>query len=76
MYAMDNKQQIADAVQKGLIVRASVQQSRTRLTRLRNELHSDSFHAVLAWSCGLAKCQYCTATVAVVVYIRMSYMGC
>ena len=37
---MDNIQQIADAVQKGLqlIVRASVQQARTRLTGLRNEL--------------------------------------
>ena len=47
---MNNIQQIADAVQKGLllIVRASVQQGRTRLTRLRNELCSDSFHAVLA----------------------------
>ena len=47
---MNNIQQIADAVQKGLllIVRASVQQGRTRLTRLRNELYSDSIHAVLA----------------------------
>ena len=50
---MDNIQQIADAVQKGLelIVRASVQQGRTKLTRLRNELYSDSFesfHAVLS----------------------------
>ena len=47
---MDNIQQIADAVQTGLllIVRASVQQGKTRLTRLRNELCSDSFHAVLA----------------------------
>ena len=35
---------------------------------LRNELCSDSFHAVLAWSCGRAKCQCCTATVTVVVY--------
>ena len=62
--------QIADAVQKGLelIVLVSVQQGRTRLTRLRNELYSDSFHAVLAWSCGRAKCQFCTATVTVVVY--------
>ena len=59
---MDNIQQIADAVQKGLelIVRASVLQGRTRLTRLRNELFS--VHAVLAWSCGLAKCQCCAAT--------------
>ena len=40
-----------------------------RLTRLRNELCSDSFHAVLAWSCGRAKCQCCIATVMVVVYI-------
>ena len=47
---MDNIQQIADAVQKGrqLIVWASVQQGRTRLTRLRNELFSNSFHAVFA----------------------------
>ena len=47
---MDNIQQITDAVQKGrqLIVWASVKQGRTRLTRLRNELCSDSFHAVLA----------------------------
>ena len=54
---MDNIQQIPDAVQKGLelIVWASVQQGRTRLTRLRNDFYSDSFHAVLAWSCGLAK---------------------
>ena len=28
----------------------------------------DSFHAVLAWSCGLAKCQCCIAKVMVVVY--------
>ena len=37
---MDNIQQIADAVQKGLqlIAWANVQQGRTRLTRLRNEL--------------------------------------
>ena len=55
---MDNMQQNADAVQKGLqlIVRASVQQGRTRLRRLRIELWSDSFHAVLALSCGPAKC--------------------
>ena len=68
---MENIQQIADAVQKGLwiIVRASVQQGRARLTCLRNELCSDSFHAVLAWSCGRAKCQCCTATVTVVVYM-------
>ena len=67
---MDNIQQIADAVQKGLylIVRASVQQGRTRLTRLRNELYSDSFHAVLAWSCRPAKCQCCAARVTIVVY--------
>ena len=67
---MDNMQQIADVVQKGLllIVRASVQQGRTRITRLRNELYSDSFHAVLAWICGRAKCQCCTALVTVVVY--------
>ena len=72
---MENIQQIADAVQKGLwlIIRASVQQfcqqCRTRLTRLRNELvYSDSFHAVLAWSCRKAKCQCCTATVTFVVY--------
>ena len=67
---IDNIQQIPDAVQKGLqlIVQASFQQGRARLTRLRNELCSDSFHAVLAWSCGRAKCQYFTATVTVVVY--------
>ena len=70
MVIIDNIQQIANAVQKGLylIVRASFQQGRARLTRLRNELCSDSFHAVLAWSCGRAKCQCCTATVTVVVY--------
>ena len=47
---MDNILQISDAVQKGLqlIVRASDQQGRARLNRLRNELCSDSFHAVLA----------------------------
>ena len=47
---MDNIQQITDAVQKGilLIVRASLQQ--TRLRRLRIELCTDSFHAVLALS--------------------------
>ena len=67
---MDNIQQIADAVQKGLelIVRASVQQGKTGLTCLRNELYSDSFHAVLAWSCQRAKFQCCTATVTVDVY--------
>ena len=38
--SIDNIQQIADTVQKGLllIVRASFQQGRARLTRLRNEL--------------------------------------
>ena len=51
-----------------IIVRASFQQDRARLIRLRNELCSDSFHAVLAWSCGRAKWQCCTATVTVVVY--------
>ena len=63
-------QKITDAVQKGLqlIVWASVQQGRTRLTRLPNELYSDLFHAVLAFSCGLAKFQCCIATVTVVVY--------
>ena len=67
---MDNIQQIADAVQKGLelVVRASFQQDRTRLTRLINELYSDSFHAVLALSCGRAKCQCYTTTVTVVVF--------
>ena len=55
---MDNIQQIADAVQKGLqqIIRASVQQGSTRQRRLRIELCSNSFHAVLALSCGQAKC--------------------
>ena len=50
LLSMDNIQQITDAVQKGLllIVRASVQQGKTRLTSLRNELCSDSLHAVLA----------------------------
>ena len=54
---MDNIHHIADVVQKGLklIVWASAQQGRTRLTRLRNELNSDSFHVVLAVSCGRAK---------------------
>ena len=57
---MDSIQQIAEAVPKALtlIVRTSVQQGKTRLTRLRNELYIDSFHAVLA----------CIATVKVVVY--------
>ena len=32
-------------------------------------IRSDSFHAVLALSCGRAKCQCCTATLTVVVYI-------
>ena len=75
---IDNIQQIADAVQKGLqlIVRASVQQGRAGLTRLRNELCSDSFHAVLAWSCGRAKCQCCTATVTVVVYSKLFSIRC
>ena len=68
--SIDNIQQIADVVQKDLqlIVRASLQQGRARLTRLRNELCSDSFHAVFAWSCGRVKCQCCTAMVTVVVY--------
>ena len=67
---IDNIQQIADAVQKGLqlIARASVQQGRTLLTHLRNELYIDSFHAVLALSCGLAKSQCCVSTVTVVAY--------
>ena len=67
---IDNIQQIADAVQKGLklVVRASLQQGSARLTRLRNELCSDSFHAMLAWSCRRVKCQCCTATGTVVVY--------
>ena len=67
---MDNIQQFADAVQKGLqlIVRASVQQGSTGLRRLRIELCSDSFHAVLALSCGRAKCQCCITTLTVVVY--------
>ena len=67
---MDNIQQIDDAVPIGLqlIVWASIQQGTTRLTRLRNDLYSDSFHAVLALSCGQAKCQWCIAMVTVVVY--------
>ena len=70
IYLMDNIQQNADAVQKGLqlIVRASVQQGSTRLRRLRIELCSDSFHALLALSGGRAKCQCCITTVTVVVY--------
>ena len=57
-------------MQKGLqlIVRASVQQGSTRLRRLGIELYSDSFHAVLAFSCGRAKCQCCIRTVTVDVY--------
>ena len=57
---MDNMQQITNAVQKGLqlIVPASVQQGSTRQTRLRTELcNNDSFHAVLALSCGQAECK-------------------
>ena len=41
---------------------------------MRNELCSDSFHAVLAWSCGRAKCQCCTATVTVVVYRAQNHV--
>ena len=68
--AMDNIQQIVDAVQKGLqlIVWASLQQGSTRLRRLRIELCSNSFHAVLALSCGRAKCQCCITMVTIVVY--------
>ena len=53
---MDNIQQIADAVQKGLqlIERESVQQGSTRLRRFCIEQFNDSFHAVLALSCGRA----------------------
>ena len=71
---MDNIQQIADAVEKGrqLIVWASVPQGSTGLRRLRIDLCSDSFHAVLALSCGLAKCQCCITTVMVVVYCGLS----
>ena len=67
---MDNIQQIFDAVQKDLwlVVRASVQQGITRLTCLRNDLCSDSFHGVLALNWGPAKCQCCTAKLTVVVY--------
>ena len=67
---MDNQYQITDAVQKGLwlVVRASVQQGTTMLTRLRNELYSDSFHAVLALSCGPVNCRCCTAKVTDAVY--------
>ena len=68
---MDNiVQQISDAVQKGLqlIVQASVQQGSTRLRRLRIELCCDSFHAVLALSCGRVKCQCCITTVTDSVY--------
>ena len=69
---MDNIQQIADAVQKGLqlILRASAQQGSTRLRRLRTELYSDSFHAVLALSSGPAKYQCNITTVTVVVYAK------
>ena len=74
---MDSIQQIADAVQKALqlIVRASVTQGQgsTGLRRLRIELCSDSFHAVLALSCGRAKCQCCITTVTVVVYKTLVY---
>ena len=68
----NNMQQIADALKKGLqlIVWVSVQQCNTRLARLRNELYSDSFHAVLALSCEWAKYQCCIATVTVDVYSR------
>ena len=67
LFTMDNIQQIADAVQKGLqlIIRASVQQGSTRQRRLRIELCSDSFHAVLGLSCRRAKCQCCITTVVV-----------
>ena len=40
----------------------------TRLSRLHNELFSDSFHAVIAWISRPAKCQCCIATVTVFVY--------
>ena len=74
---MDNIQQIADAVQKGLqlIVRASVQQGSTWLTHLRIELCSDSFHAVLVLSCERAKCQCCITTVTVVVYCLKTFIA-
>ena len=49
------------------IVRARVQQCRTKLTPLRTELYSDSFHALLALRYGPAKCQCCITTVTIVV---------
>ena len=49
--------------------RCGFQQGRARVTRLRNELCSDSFNTVLALSCGQAKCQCCIAAVTVVVYL-------
>ena len=63
---MHDLQNIADAVQKGLllILRASVQQGRNRQTHLRTELYSDSFHTVLALKCGPAKCQCCMNSMA------------
>ena len=69
---MDNIQQIDDVLEKGLllIVRPTVQQARTRLTRLRTELYSDLFHAVLAFSFGPAKCQCFLTTVVVAVYVH------
>ena len=69
---MDNRQQITDAEKKGLylIVPASVQQGRTRLTRLHTEL----YNAVLAFSCGPAKCCITTMTVAVFTVDEMDHV--
>ena len=54
-----------------VVVRVSVEQGRTRLTRLRTlrtKIFNYSFHAVLALICVPAKYQCCKAMVTVVVY--------
>ena len=38
------------------------------LTRLRNELYRHSFQALLALSCGPAKCECCLASETVFIY--------
>ena len=70
---MDNIHHIADVVQKGLklIVWASVQQGRTRLTRLRKELYSDSFHSrCVSLELRAVQMSMLLATVTVVVYFN------
>ena len=66
--SIDNIQQIADGLQKGLWTTYSKSLMLSKKVYnycsggLRNELYSNSFYAVLAWSCGQTKCQCCKAT--------------